>query len=102
MGYSLGNTSCYSVWADKFGILERISRALKTGIFVFWGRWGLPVPRRVKVTFAFSRPVGGKQVMDATQGEIDGLHSVVLTQIRTLFDLHKKAYGWQDRSLSFV
>lgn len=39
----------FTVLQDPMGILETLSRRLRVSLFLFYGRWGLPLPRRVPV-----------------------------------------------------
>lgn len=100
--YSFGNTSCFSVWADPFGILEGASRLMRVSIFAFWGRWGLPIPRRSKITFVFGRPIAVDTQPEPSEADIAELHQTVLSEIETLFNVHKKAHGWQGKAVQFV
>lgn len=44
-----GAFEAFSCWYDSFGILESFSRKAQASIFFFWGRFGLPIPRRTQV-----------------------------------------------------
>ncbi len=39
-----------TVVQDPFGIMERVSRKFQAGFMGFYGRWYLPIPRRVAVS----------------------------------------------------
>ena len=45
--YFFGNTNHLSI--PQIGILETISRKLQVSLTIFWGLWGLPIPRPAKV-----------------------------------------------------
>ena len=45
--YFFGNTAHLSI--PKAKVLEKISRSLQVSLTIFWGLWGLPIPRPVKV-----------------------------------------------------
>ena len=47
--YFFGNTSVLTIPSSK--LLESISRKLQMSLTVFWGRWGLPIPRPLKVSY---------------------------------------------------
>lgn len=102
--YGFGHTSLYTVCVDPFGILERISTTLQTSITPFFGRWGwlLGPPRRVPVTVCLGEPVMCPQIDQPTQEQIDHYHKELLQAYKVLFDTHKEAYGWGDKTLRFV
>ena len=56
--YSIGNTAAFSAWFDPFGLLERISRAVQASLFIYWGRFFLPAPKQVRLTYVRGRPLG--------------------------------------------
>jgi 2-acylglycerol O-acyltransferase 2 len=43
-----------------------LSRRLRTAVGVFWGRWGLPVPRRHDIIVAVGRPIPGTACSNCT------------------------------------
>ena len=45
--YFFGNTSVLSIPKSQF--LESISRSMQMSLTLFWGQWGLPIPRQNKV-----------------------------------------------------
>lgn len=49
-GWFAGTTDCFTVVQDGFGIMQKISRKLGLSLFLFYGRWGLPIPRRTPTT----------------------------------------------------
>merc|ERR1712007_242694 len=101
--YSLGNTSVYSSWFDPFGVMEKLSRLLRVSIFVFWGRYGTPLPRRTNITMLLGEPVVPAKVEESPQPEkIDEVHELLLKGIKDIFDIHKGACGWGHRSMHFV
>jgi hypothetical protein len=46
--YFFGNTSVLSVL--KNSVLETLSRTYQVSITIFWGQYGLPIPRKHKVS----------------------------------------------------
>eukprot|EP00927_Polykrikos_kofoidii_P065023 TRINITY_DN60821_c0_g1_i1.p1 TRINITY_DN60821_c0_g1~~TRINITY_DN60821_c0_g1_i1.p1 ORF type:complete len:393 (-),score=59.51 TRINITY_DN60821_c0_g1_i1:65-1102(-) len=101
--YSLGNTGVFTVWYDRFGILEGLSRRFRMSIFVFWGRFGLPLPHRVNITMLFGRLTEAPEPTDKPSDEaVDELHAKLLQSISEMFEEHKGAHGWGDRTLRFV
>lgn len=101
--YSLGNTAVFSSWYDSYGLMEGISRKLKMSIFVFWGRYGLPIPHRTNITMLFGSPIKPAVVTESpAKDAVESMHQKILADISTVFDLHKGACGWGNRKISFV
>jgi len=100
--YSFGNTAVFSCWYDSFGILETISRKAQASFFLFWGRFGLPIPRRVNVTMAFGRVIEVPKVENPTEEQIDEVHQKIIAATKQMFDVHKAALGWGDKEMKFV
>ena len=104
--YLFGNTLPYSVWYDSGGHMMRWSRRLRVMLAIIWGRWGLPVPRRVPITFA----LGDALVVPKAEGAVDDaavakVHGELLERLQQTFGRFAEAYGWsgQDgRKLEFV
>merc|ERR1712083_255122 len=98
--YSLGNTAVYSPWFDSFGIMERLSRLLRVSIFAFWGRCGLPIPRRANITMLLGSPIIPSKVeQEPSPSDVDDLHELLLNRITETFNLHKAACGWAAKTL---
>ena len=102
--YGFGHTSLYTVCVDPLGVLEHLSQKLGMSLTPFFGRWGwiLGPPRRIPVTVCLGEPVICPQIDRPTQEDIDRYHSKLLAAYRDLFETHKKAYGWPDKTLKFV
>ena len=49
-GYFVGTLQLYTISHDRFGILAALSRRLRLSLFLFHGRFGLPIPRRGPLT----------------------------------------------------
>lgn len=101
--YSLGNTAVYQMWSDSFGLMEWLSRKLKVSLFIFWGRFGLPLPFRANITMLLGHPVMPSKVVAKPAAEdIDSMHKTILDNISSAFNLHKGACGWGHRTIKFV
>lgn len=100
--YSVGNTAVFGAWFDPFGVMEALSRKAQASMFIYWGRFGLPLPRRVNITMLFGRPIPVQQVAEPTAAQIDALHEEYLNAIETLFNTHKAALGWGHKTIRFV
>lgn len=102
--FGFGHTSLYRVVVDPFGILEKLSIALDVSICPFFGRFGWPIgpPWRIPVTLAFGDPITCEQIERPTQEQIDAHHAKMIEGFRSVFEKHKDAYGWSNKTLAFV
>ena len=99
--YSVGNTAAFSAWFDPFGLLERLSRAAQASFFIYWGRFGLPIPRRANITMLVGRPILVDKVEAPTDEQVDRVHQRLLTEMAELFEEHKAALGWGHKKIIF-
>ena len=104
--YTFGTTKAFSAsWGGKNSLLPKISRMLRTSLFIFWGRFGLPVPRRVAITTVWGVPIRtnpeARHDPAAMATEIERLQQLVLKCYTDMFDKHKVAYGWKHKKLVF-
>jgi hypothetical protein len=97
--YLFGNTACLSCLSDPCGVLQSVSRALKMSVTLFWGRFGLPIPRRSPITAVMGDPIVVPHVPQPSDAQIDEWHAVFVARERELFEKHKAAYGWGDKQL---
>jgi hypothetical protein len=100
--YSVGNSQALCSWFDKYGFLEWLSRKSQTSLFLYWGRWGLPIPFRTNVTLLFGAPISVERKENPTAEEVNMVHQQMLDAFTTLFDTHKAALGWNHRHLKIV
>ena len=49
-GYFSGTLQLFTICHDSRGVLKALSRRLRLSLFLFYGRWGLPLPRRGPLT----------------------------------------------------
>lgn len=100
--YSLGNTAVFKAWFDKWGIMERISRKAQLSIFLFWGKFGLPIPLRTPITTIFGPPIEVTKTDNPTQEQIDDVHRRLLQGVEDCFNQHKAALGWGHKTMRIV
>jgi len=101
--YILGNNQCFSAWFDPLGIMERVSRKTKASFLLFWGRYGLPIPRRIPITHICGSLLEVPKAIDnPSQKLIDDLHQKLLDGLQNIFDLHKAAAGYSHKRMKFV
>ena len=51
--------------------MESLSRQAQTSVFIYWGRFGLPIPRRVNITMLFGAPIMVDKVENPTQQQVN-------------------------------
>lgn len=93
-----GTTDMLTVVQDPFGIMEYVSRKMQAGMMGFYGRWGLPVPRRVPVSLCVA-PYKCAKVDNPTKEEVEKVHEAVYGGLRKVYDEQKIYAGYPDRSL---
>eukprot|EP00930_Biecheleria_cincta_P059312 TRINITY_DN45059_c0_g1_i1.p1 TRINITY_DN45059_c0_g1~~TRINITY_DN45059_c0_g1_i1.p1 ORF type:complete len:366 (+),score=56.35 TRINITY_DN45059_c0_g1_i1:65-1162(+) len=98
--YTLGNSSVYDALTNKS--LQRLSKALRASVTLFWGRFYLPIPYRRPVCFLMANPIEVPKIEKPSQEDIDKWHQVFCDQMAALFDTHKAAFGWEHKDLVFV
>ena len=60
--YLFGNTTVLSVL--RWGPLATLSRALGMSLTLFWGRFKLPLPKQVPLSYVRGRPLGLPHIED--------------------------------------
>jgi len=93
-----GTTDMLTVVQDPFGIMEYASRKMQAGMMVFYGRWGLPVPRRIPVSLCVA-PYKCDKVNNPTKEEVEKVHAAVYGGLRRVYDEQKIYAGYPDRTL---
>ena len=58
-------------------------------VTLFWGRFGLPVPKAVPITYARGRPLGLPTIANPTQEDVDFWHAKYCDALTKLFDAYK-------------
>ena len=104
--YGFGNTQLFKTYIDPFGIMKRVSRMMRMSIILISGRYGSLCPPRVPLYYVMGPPIempfGKEPIPNPTQEQIDEYHDRILLSLKTLFDVHKSFYGWEDKELKFV
>lgn len=85
--YLFGNTTVLN--ALTAGALASLSRKLGVSVTLFWGRFGLPLPKRVRLTYARGRPLGLPHIPEPSDEEVELWHSRYIEQLVELFDKYK-------------
>lgn len=98
--YTFGTTDAFDAyWGSKGSFLPTLSRKLRTSLFVFWGRFGLPIPKRVAITTVWAEQIPVVQCDVPTDEQISELQQKTLQAYRVMFELHKVSYGWKHKAL---
>lgn len=87
--------------------LERLSRLLRTSLVVFFGVGGLPIPFRQRLSYVVGDPIlphpaPASAPGDAMELQVDDMHARFCSELIRLFERHKEAYGWGQKSLRLV
>lgn len=77
--------------------------AMKSSAPVFSGRWGTFIPERHPLVTVFGKPIDVLQKLNATDEEIDALHSLYVESLRKLYDDYKDIFhSYRTKDLCFV
>lgn len=93
-----GTTDCFTIVQDPFGLMQCMSRKLGVSIFLFFGRWGLPVPRRSPTTVIMNITTLQKKE-SPTAEDIDKAHHEVYGSLLKQFERLKHFACLSDRTL---
>merc|ERR1719414_1025828 len=85
--YLFGNTTVLS--ALTWGPLASLSRRLGISVTFFWGRFGLPVPKPVKLVYARGRPIGIPHIKEPSDADVNKWHAIYCDKVVELFDNYK-------------
>lgn len=85
--YFFGNTSVLTI--PKIPALESLSRMLQITITIFWGRWGLPLPRAHKILYVRGKPLNLPHVLEPTDEEIEKYHKLYVQEVERIFEKYK-------------
>jgi Diacylglycerol acyltransferase len=104
--YMFGHTKLLSCWSGHGmpgarSVLEKISRRLGVALVLPYGRYGLPIPRRIPIFAVAGRaiPTVHLQKEEPTDAEIREIQEKLIATMQALFDRHKHLYGWQEKQL---
>lgn len=85
--YFFGNTSVLSIIQNRF--LETLSRKYQVSLTIFWGRWGLPIPRQHKIMYVRAPPMGMPHIKNPTDEDVDKWHKKYMDEISRIFEKYK-------------
>lgn len=104
--YLFGNTKLLSCWGGE-GIpggrnfLETLSRRVGFALIIIYGRFGLPIPRRVPILGVTGKaiPTHHIQCEEPTIEQVDMIQKQLLDAMVDIFDRYKGLYGWESKKL---
>uniref|UniRef100_A0A7S2VLY1 Acyltransferase n=1 Tax=Zooxanthella nutricula TaxID=1333877 RepID=A0A7S2VLY1_9DINO len=97
-GWFSGTAELFRIVVDPLGIMEWISRKTKVSIFLFFGRWWLPVPRRVAITMCPKLVRCAKNPAPSRE-DVEALHWEVYGGMTRDFEDLRHFAGYTDRRL---
>lgn len=99
--FVFGGSKLYKrVVAPQF--LVDLSRRLQTSLLLFYGKYGLPIPFQVPMTYAVGPAIQTMVNAAPTPEEVDFVHNCFVAALRGTFEEHKTAYGWAHKRLVVV
>jgi len=93
-----GTTDMLTVVQDPFGIMEWASRKMQAGMMGFYGRWGMPVPRRIPVSLCVA-PYKCQKMDNPTKEDVEMVHNAVYGGLNKIYNEQKIYAGYPDRTL---
>ena len=84
--------------------LEYLSHLLRASLIVFYGVFGLPIPFRQRLTYIVGDPIVPPPVGEngPTEAVVQDLHDQFCQELQRLFERHKEAYGWGQKTLHLL
>jgi hypothetical protein len=104
--YVFGGTDFFHNLATGEGLLTSLSRSLRIGLTIFWGRYNLPIPFAPRVTMVIGEPIdipaGWDKKGPIPSELIDQLHETYMKAMVELFDTYKEAAGYPGAKLEVL
>jgi 1-acyl-sn-glycerol-3-phosphate acyltransferase len=104
--YLFGNTKLLSCWAGEGipgarSVLEYISRKLGFALILIYGRFGIPVPRRIPILAVMGKPIPTHHIKceEPTPEQIKEIQDLLIDEMQRIFDRYKGLYGWEEKNL---
>ena len=98
--YFVGTLGIYTVWQDRWGVLRWLSRKTRLSLFLFYGRWGLPIPRRHPITAigGFTPAPDGAPIAHPSAQQLDEHHQRVYGGLAQAYEDARAALGLPEGS----
>ena len=87
--YTFGENQLFTMHRFMMGPRLWVARRLRFGIPLLTGRWGLPLPRPVKLVYVRGAPLGMPKIDEPTQQQIDEWHAKYVSEVTRIFNEHK-------------
>jgi len=97
-GWFAGTSDCFTIVQDPFGMMRWVSRKLALSFFLFYGRWGLPIPRRSPTTLIM-KVTRLEKTTSPTEEQVQAAHKEVYGGLVDEFERLKHFVGLSDRTL---
>ena len=99
--YIFGNTKIMDVFYDPYGVLQNLSRYLKFGLCLLYGRFGLPIMKRKSILGVTGYPIYVPKLPEEkiTKELIDHYHNLFMEELDSTFEEFKHVYGWSEKKL---
>jgi len=85
--YFFGNTAVMQV--ARHPLLTRFARLTGMSLTWFWGLWGTPIPKPLKIVGVFGRPLGLPHIENPTNEEVDKYHNLYVNEVIRIFETYK-------------
>ena len=104
--YVFGTTKILGCWTGEGipggrGMLQALSRKVGFGLILIFGRFGLPIPRRIPVFGVCGKAIETHHIQceEPTEEQILEIQDILVKRMKELFDRHKHLYGWEKKQL---
>ena len=79
-----------------------LSRRWQTSLLLFYGKYGLPIPFQIPMTYAVGKAIRTVINVEPTVEEVDFVHNIFVASLLSTFDSHKNEYGWGHKRLIII
>ena len=104
--YLFGNTKLLGCWMGEGlpngrNFLEKVSRKVGFALILVYGRFGLPIARRLPVVAVIGKGIPTHQIQceEPTMEQIEKIQTQLLDEMQTIFDRYKGLYDWEEKHL---
>ncbi|CAB9511649.1 Diacylglycerol O-acyltransferase 2 [Seminavis robusta] len=104
--YIYGSNDVLSCWTGEGipganALLSRISRKLGFGVIVIFGRFGLPIPRRVPLLGVCGKAIRTDHMKceNPTKEQIEEVQGLLIKHMEAVFQRYKKLYKFDEKHL---
>lgn len=100
--YVFGHSHLLDVLPGAGSSLEALSRRLRVSLMFFFGKYYFPIPRAIPLTVVMGTPISLDKVENPSEEQVNAAHAAFCAALVSLFDKHKDAVGWADKTLDIV